>query len=786
LPIDHDPDHRHLARRPDDTPAPGPRKRLGDALPSRDEILSYLADHPGEAGKRDIARAFGITGGAKIALKRILRDLTSEGVVERKRRKLAPKGTLATVFVADITRRDADGELLAEPDEWDEEENGPAPVVLILAEPNARRGTPRAAAGIGDRVLLRITDIDDELPPGVARAARILRVLDKKPPDVLGIVRLVPGGARIAPIDKKGREWNVAEHDMKDAKEGDLVSLDLLKSGGRLGLGRAKVRDVIGSMASEKAVSEIALHVHGIPHVFPVAVIAEAEACEPVKLGKREDWRDLPLVTIDPPDAKDHDDAVHATPDLDPENPGGQVVTVAIADVAHYVRPGTALDREAVHRGNSVYFPDRVVPMLPEKISTDLCSLREKEDRPAIAVRMIFDAEGRKRSHTFHRILMRSAAKLSYQQAQAAIDGRVDDKTDTLIDGVLKPLWEAYAVLKRGRDRREPLELDLPERKILLNPDGTVDKVIVPERLDAHKLIEEYMIQANVAAAETLEAKKVPLLFRIHDMPSDEKINALKEFLSTLDIKVAAKGGLKPAAFNAILAKVADTPKAGLVNEVVLRSQAQAEYNPHNIGHFGLHLRRYAHFTSPIRRYADLIVHRGLIRALGFGFDGLPETWDAKLEAIGTEISACERRAMLAERDTIDRLIARWLADRVGASFRAKISGVTKSGLFVRLDDTGADGFVPAATLGDDYYVYDQVTHAMIGQRTGETHRLGDAVEVKLVEAQPFAGALRFEMLSEGAIEKGLGRKRLAALSRDKTRVRGAPSRGRKGPPKRK
>ena len=581
-----------MARRPDDTSSPGPRKRFGDALPSRDEIMSYLADHPGEAGKRDIARAFGITGGAKIALKRILRDLTSEGIVERKRRKLTPKGTLATVFVADITRRDADGELLAEPDEWDEEENGPAPVVLILAEPNARRGTPRAAAGIGDRVLLRSTDIDDELPPGVARAARILRVLDKKPPDVLGIVRMVPGGARIAPIDKKGREWNVAEHDMKDAKEGDLVSLDLLKSGGRLGLGRAKVRDVIGSMASEKAVSEIALHVHGIPHVFPVAVIAEAEACEPVKLGKREDWRDLPLVTIDPPDAKDHDDAVHATPDLDPENAGGHVVTVAIADVAHYVRPGTALDREAVHRGNSVYFPDRVVPMLPEKISTDLCSLREKEDRPAIAVRMIFDAEGRKRSHTFHRILMRSAAKLSYQQAQAAIDGRVDEKTDTLIDGVLKPLWEAYAVLKRGRDKREPLELDLPERKILLKPDGTVDKVIVPERLDAHKLIEEYMIQANVAAAETLEAKKVPLLYRIHDMPSDEKINALKEFLSTLDIKVAAKGGLKPAAFNAILSKVVDTPKAGLVNEVVLRSQAQAEYNPHNIGHFGLHLRR--------------------------------------------------------------------------------------------------------------------------------------------------------------------------------------------------
>ncbi|NLH79357.1 MAG: ribonuclease R [Phyllobacteriaceae bacterium] len=754
-------------------------------MPSREEILAYLSEHPGAAGKRDIARAFGITGGAKIALKRILKELASEGVVSVKRRKLTPKGELSTVFVADVTRRDAHGELLAIPDEWDEEENGPAPVVLVLPEPKARRAAPRPAAGIGDRVLLRIADVDVELPEGVAHAARIVRVLDKKPPEALGIVRLVPGGARIMTIDKKGRELQVAEADLADAQEGDLVALDLLRSGGRLGLGRAKVRTVVGSMASERAVSEIALHVHGIPHVFPTAVVVEAEACEPVTLGKREDWRALPLVTIDPPDAKDHDDAVHAAPDDDPENPGGFVVTVAIADVAHYVRPGAALDREAQHRGNSVYFPDRVVPMLPEKISTDLCSLREKEDRPAIAVRMIFSAEGRKLSHTFHRILMRSAAKLAYQQAQAAIDGRVDEKTDTLVEGVLKPLWAAYAALKRARDAREPLDLDLPERKILLKPDGTVDKVIVPERLDAHKLIEEYMIQANVAAAETLEKHRVPLLFRIHDMPSDEKINALKEFLSTLDIKLGAKGGLKPAMFNSILAKVADTPKAGLVNEVVLRSQAQAEYNPHNIGHFGLHLRRYAHFTSPIRRYADLVVHRGLIRALGLGPDGLPETWDDKLEAIGAEISACERRAMAAERDTIDRLIARWLMDKVGATFRGKISGVTKSGLFCRLDDTGADGFIPAATIGDDYYVYDQAGHAMIGSRTGETYRLGDVIEVRLVEAQPFAGALRFELLSEGTIERGLGRKRLAGLAREAGRVRGAPSRGRKGPKRR-
>ncbi|TBW34319.1 ribonuclease R [Siculibacillus lacustris] len=754
-------------------------------MPSREDLLAWLARNPGAAGKRDIARAFGITGSAKIALKHLLRDLESEGVVEKRRKRLAPTGMLAQVFVADVTRRDPDGELLAVPDEWDEDERGPAPLVLVLAEPRVRRAGPKPpAAGVGDRLLLRLSEAEVELPEGVTHAARIVRVLERQPAAALGIVRLEPdGGARIVPIDKKSRELIVGSGDLGDAQDGDLVAVDLLRSGGRLGLSRAKVRSVVGSMASERAVSEIALHVHKIPHVFPASVLVEAEACRPVTGKGREDWRHLPLITIDPHDAKDHDDAVHAVADDDPANPGGVVVTVAIADVAHYVQTGSALDREALHRGNSVYFPDRVVPMLPERISTDLCSLREKEDRPALAVRMVFAAGGRKLRHSFHRILMRSAAKLAYAQAQAAIDGRVDDKTDVLVEGVLKPLWAAYEVLKKGRAAREPLDLDLPERKILLKPDGTVDRVIVPERLDAHKLIEEFMIQANVAAAETLEAHRVPLLYRIHDIPSEEKVTALKEFLSTLDIKLAARGGLRPSNFNAILAKVADTPKAGLVNEVVLRSQAQAEYNPANLGHFGLNLRRYAHFTSPIRRYADLIVHRALIRALKMGDDGLPEAMDAKLEAIGAEISACERRAMAAERETIDRLIARWLMDRIGASFAAKISGVTKSGLFVRLDETGADGFVPAATLGDDYYVYDQVTHAMIGSRTGETHRLGDVVEVKLVEAQPFAGALRFEILSEGSYDKVMGRKRLAAAQA--RQIRGAPKRGRVGPPRR-
>ena len=483
------------------------------------------------------------------------------------------------------------------------------------------------------------------------------------------------------------------------------------------------------------------------------SALREAEAAKPATLQGREDWRDVPLVTIDPPDAKDHDDAVHAAPDPDPNNKGGYIVHVAIADVAFYVRPDSALDRDALTRGNSVYFPDRVVPMLPERISNDLCSLVPGEPRGALAVRMVIGTDGRKRSHTFHRVLMRSAAKLNYAQAQAAIDGRPDDTTGPLLDPILKPLYTAYALVKLARDERDPLDLDLPERKILLKGDGTVDRVVVPQRLDAHRLIEEFMILANVAAAETLEKKGLPLIYRVHDEPSQEKVHELQEFLKTLDLPFTKSGALRPALFNRVLAQVAGEDHEPLVNEVVLRSQAQAEYSAENYGHFGLNLRRYAHFTSPIRRYADLIVHRALIRALGLGEGALPEdeTFETLAE-IAAQISVTERRAMKAERETADRLIAHYLADRIGATFQGRISGVTRAGLFVKLDDTGADGLIPIRTLGTEYYNYDETRHALVGTRSGAMHRLGDVVDVRLVEAAPVAGALRFELLSDGKV----------------------------------
>jgi ribonuclease R len=718
-------------------------------LPSREDLLAFIGTHKGKAGVREIARAFSLKNNDRAWLKRMLRELADEGKVERRRKKLHHAGTLPSTVLADIIERDADGELIAVPTEWDTEAHGEAPRIRLHVPRKAR---PGEVPGIGDRALLHAEETGEE-GETVRYSARVIKILDRAKQRQIGVFRALPGGGgRLVPVDKKalGRELAIPAGLTGDAQDGDLIAVDVARSG-RYGLPTAQVKERLGSLKSERAVSLIAINAHDIPHVFRREALVEAEEARPAGLQAREDWRTLPLVTIDPVDAKDHDDAVFAEGDSDPKNAGGFIVTVAIADVAHYVTPGSGLDREALARGNSVYFPDRVVPMLPERISNDLCSLRPHEARAALACRMVIGADGRKRSHTFHRVLMRSAAKLNYAQAQEAADGRPDDTTRPLLSTVIEPLYAAYQAIKRERNERQPLDLDLPERKIMLKADGTVDRVVTPPRLDAHRLIEEFMILANVAAAETLERARVPLIYRVHDEPSPEKIEALREFLSTLDIKLTKGQAMRPADFNRILARVRGTEHEQLVNEVVLRTQAQAEYAAENYGHFGLNLRRYAHFTSPIRRYADLIVHRALIRALQLGADGLPGSADVtSLGEIAARISAAERRAMKAERETVDRLIAHFLSDRIGATFEGRISGVTRAGLFVKLDDTGADGFVPARTVGADYYRYHETAHALIGDETGETYRLGDRVSVKLVEAAPVAGALRFELLSEG------------------------------------
>jgi len=746
-----------------------PRNPQPRPLPSKEEVLEFIGSRSGTVGRREIARAFSVAPGDRAALTALLRELDDDGAVERRRKKLHRAGHLPATVLADVNARDADGELIAEPTEWDEEAHGPPPKIRV---PVPRRARPGEAAGVGDRVLLRVEETGAE-DDGIRHSGRVIKVIDRAKHRIIGVYRsLADGGARLVPVDKKalGRELTIVPGATGGARDGDLIAAEVSRPPG-YGPPQARVKERLGSLKSERAVSLIAIHAHGLPHEFSRAAIAEADEARAATLAGREDWRKLPLVTIDPADAKDHDDAVHAAPDPDSNNPAGHVVTVAIADVGYYVRPGMALDREALERGNSVYFPDRVVPMLPERISTDLGSLRPQVDRPAMAVRMVIGADGRKRSHTFHRVMMRSAARLSYPQVQDAIDGRADAETAPLVDPVLKPLYAAYGAIKRARDERAPLDLDLPERKLLLKSDGTVDRVIIPPRLDSHRLIEEFMILANVAAAETLERARVPLIYRVHDAPSLDKLVALRKFLASLNIPLSKSQQLKPADFNRILARVKGTDVEALVNEVVLRSQAQAEYSAENYGHFGLNLRRYAHFTSPIRRYADLVVHRGLIRALKLGDGALPERTEVKeLAEVAARISAAERRAMAAERETVDRLIAHFLSEKIGATFSGRIGGVVRAGLFVKLDETGADGFVPVGTLGNDYFAYNEAAHALVGQATGETYRLGDRVTVKLVEAIPVAGALRFEILSDGRYEPSLRKQRRAGRGRNDSR----------------
>jgi ribonuclease R len=654
------------------------------------------------------------------------------------RRSRRGDGELPPVGVAEVVERDGDGDLFVRPAKADEE----APPIRLAPDRNEKAA---GAPGVGDRLLVRY-----ERGETGELEARLIKRLGQSAHRILGVIRKTRNEVRVEPVDRKSRDsLLIAPHEARELEDGDLV---LAQVGGnaerRYGPKRGKVLEVVGREDDPRAASLLAIHAHGIPTGFSAEAEAEAEAAQPPTLGGRTDLRDVPLVTIDPPDARDHDDAVYAEPDEDPRNEGGWICWVAIADVAAYVRPGTALDVGAREKGNSVYFPDRVEPMLPEVLSAGLCSLREGEARACLAVRMVFDRDGRKRSHRFHRGLMRSAAKLSYEEAQAAIDGLPDDKAAALMGRVLTPLFEAYAVLKKGRDARSPLEIESSERRIRFDVDGTIGSIEPRAALPAHKLIEEFMIQANVCAAETLEQRRTPLIYRVHDTPSDEKIMNLADFLDSLGIAWSKGQAPTTKRFNQLLGQTRGGPNAEIVNEVVLRSQSQAIYDTDNIGHFGLNLERYAHFTSPIRRYADLIVHRALIRALGLGDDGLTEADIARLKETAERITMAERRAMAAERDATDRYVASFLADRVGAEFEGRITGVTRFGLFVRLAETGADGLVPIASLGTEYFVHDERAHALVGQQSGATWRLGRDVTVRLREATPITGGLLFEMLS--------------------------------------
>ena len=690
-------------------------------LPTPEAILAFIRGAPAAVGKREIAKAFGLHAQDKIALKALLKDMQDTGALEAgPGRTLHKGGGLPKVTVLRIIEAGDDG-AIAVPDRWDT--GTPPPRVRII---EAKR---RAALGVGDRLLARIEDT------GAGYTAFPMKLIAKTEEFVLGILRKDATGYRLVPVDKRARS-DLSVSDVGDAKTGDLV---LAEPHGRPPRQAARVVEILGDPFAPRSFSLIAIHAKGIPHRFDDNALEEATQVARRPLGDREDLRALPFLTIDPADARDHDDAVWAAPD--PDHEGHFRAIVAIADVSFYVRPGTALDRAARQRGNSVYFPDRVVPMLPETLSADICSLVENEDRGVLACHLHIDAAGKVVSQRFTRAVIRCVTNIAYEDAQASIDSATGDFLP-----ILKDLWAAWGALSKARDAREPLALDLPERRVTLDEAGRIAEITQRVTLDANRLIEDYMIAANVAAAKALEAKKSPCMYRDHEPPSREKLVALKDYLETYDEKLALGQVIKPATFNRILARAKGQDYAEQLMEAVLRSQTQAYYSPDNKGHFGLSLGSYAHFTSPIRRYADLVVHRALVAAYKLGDGGLSEADGAAMGRTADHVSMTERRAMEAERDTTDRYVAAFLSTRLGETLPTRITGVAKFGFFAQVIGLGGDGLVPISTLGDERFIYDEDRRILEGIETGTRYQSGMRLDLRLAEANPITGALRFEL----------------------------------------
>lgn len=722
-----------------------PRKRFA-GVPSRKQILDFIALSGQPAGKREIARAFKLHGQEKIELKRLLKDMADEGLIDSSPGRAFHKvGGVPKVTVLRIQAVDDGGAVWGVPEQWHAQT--PPPRLRLI-----ERGKS-SALGIGDRVLARTEE------RGQGFIAHPMKKLARAAELMLGVVRRDGERFWLSSVDKRERrELAIAE--LKDAEAGDLVLCEVT---GRPPRVSARVDAVLGDPFAPRSFSLIAIHKHGLRAEFSQEAIDEAHQISKQPLGEREDLTHLPIVAIDPEDARDHDDAIWAESDGE----GGWNAIVAIADVSFYVRPDGELDREARARGNSVYFPDRVVPMLPEELSADICSLKADTDRAAMSCHLKIDQGGNLKSWRFTRAKVRIAANISYEDAQAAMDAVSDERVEVsspvcwmpevdgpvpreLVEKALKPLWGCWRVLFTARKKRDPLELDLPERRVMLDEKGRIASIAPRDRLDAHRLVEDFMIAANVAAARALEAKKAPVMYRVHEPPSREKLVALKDYLKTFGIEFALGQVIKPGTFNRIIERLGNADGCEEIMEQLLRTQMQARYAPERLGHFGLALAAYAHFTSPIRRYADLLVHRGLVKAYKLGDGGLPPVEEERFEAIGEQISMLERRAMEAERETIDRYVAAYLSDQVGQLVECRITGVQPFGFFATVENLGGDGLLLAKDLGREYFRYDETAKALVGDETGETYRVGQKLTLRLAESNPISGALRFE-LPEGS-----------------------------------
>lgn len=626
-----------------------------------------------------------------------------------------------------------------------EPSDNPLNIPIYVAE-NKRL---KPALGMGDKFLAHLSKRKD-----CYMAKPIMRLGNPNIPDeiIYGIVEKKEGKFYLKPAEKKDYMSYLLENDAS-FKEGDFVKVAL---GGSRRFKQARVIKSYGAFALQKAASLLVLDKYDIPHEFPKEVIKETHNLPTFNKSLREDLTNIPLVTIDGDDAKDFDDAVYAMP-----TPDGFLLIVAIADVSFYVRPFSALDKEAYKRGNSVYLPDRVVPMLPEILCNDLCSLRPKEERAAIACFIDIDKQGNIIQYDFKRAVIKSAARLTYKEVQNALEGKKSANIKEVYVKTIEPVYRAYLALRMAREKRGALNLESNEYKIRFNDKGEVVAIEKEENLEANKMIEEFMIAANICAAKALGRSKLPTMYRVHEKPLEEKLKEIEPLLHNLHLKLPDINALKPEHFNKILALCSDGGYNAGVGELILRLQCQAKYSPHNLGHFGLGLSDYAHFTSPIRRYADLLVHRALVKAYKMPKGGeLEESASVKtFEETGEHLCVTERRAANAEREMTARYVSDYLLPMIGADFEVKVSGVSAAGVFVEIESIGAEGLIPMSSLPTDMYVLDEGNMSLTGQRYGLSFRFGQKLQARLLEASPITGGLIFKYIDpeEGIsyVEKG-------------------------------
>jgi len=719
-------------------------------IPTKQDLLLWLKENPNKVSKREIAKAFSITGSYKIGLKKLILDLDNEREARSKSNSESFISVIPSTVICIVKGPDKDGDIFLDLLDWSEGEEIPK---IFYFE---RSGS--IPVSVGDRILCELTKVEGK---DYHYEAKLIRRISKtnNSSKIIGVFRVSSSGGTLEALSKRlNTIWTIPRNAVNGSVDGDIVEAEQTSPKSRFGMSKARVISILGKTDDSKAISLIAIHEHSIVNEFSKEALSEAVNSAPVTLVDRDDLRHIPFVTIDPADARDHDDACYVELDLDVENKGGFIVWIAIADVAHYVQPNSLLDGEARNRGNSTYFPDRVVPMLPENLSADLCSLHEGEDRPCLALKMILDSGGKKTSQQFFRGLMRSRGSLVYREVQEAIDGNPSKKIQPILESIIKPLYKCYEVLQNTTKERGPLILDLPERKILLDDSGKVASIEFLDRLDAHKVVEELMILANVAAAEELFNNKSYFLYRIHEEPEKEKVNTLREIVKSCGLSFSKGQVLKTHHLNSLLCNAKETEYSELVSMSILRSMPQAYYGAQPIGHFGLALRRYTHFTSPIRRYADLVTHRAIIETINRGQNPLYEFDPVELEAIGESISICERKSMLAERDTVDRYLAAFFSDRLGLEVLGTISGVARFGIFVKIDESGADGLVPVSTIGNEYFRYNREKQVLVAERTGLVLGLGKRVLVRLVETNALTGGLTLQLISVDGEKLSVGR----------------------------